>query len=59
MKDKIYEAVKKATKLHEVKTNLFQVFETIKLENGSARIGYVSGIITSDGAQHIHRNIKH
>lgn len=58
MRDKLKKAVAKAQELHEVKKIVTELLESIKVENEMQRIGYVAGIITSDGNEHIERNIK-
>lgn len=56
MKDVIAGALAKATTLREVKELLVPLLEkTYKKEK---RIGYVSGIIFSDGPLHVKRNIQ-
>lgn len=42
-------ALKNSKTLHHVKRNLVKLFRTAKEGDGIVRIGYVTGIITSDG----------
>lgn len=56
MKNKISKAVKDTNTLDEVRDALFGVFKYLR-ENGQNRIGYVSGIITSEGRDKIPQNI--
>ncbi len=51
-------ALKNATTLSHVKKELVKLFEVTRNKNGNIRIGYVSGVITSDGPKHIHNNRK-
>lgn len=57
MKEKIAVAVKEANSLAQVRDSLFSVFKEYR-QSGNDRIGYVSGVITSDGHEHIQRNIE-
>jgi len=57
MKEKIAEAVKEANSLTQVREFLFNVFREYR-QAGNNRIGYVSGTITSEGREHIQRNIE-
>lgn len=57
MKEIIVEAVKQANTLNEVRDSLFGVFKNFRLE-GHDKIGYVSGIITSEGPDNIPKNIE-
>lgn len=57
MKELIRAKVKDSSTLDEVRDNLISLFKEFR-EKGHARIGYVSGIITSDGKEHMARNIK-
>lgn len=57
MKEKIASAVEKANSLTEVKEALFGVFREYRQE-GHTRIGYVSGIVTSEGPENIERNVE-
>lgn len=54
MRKVIRRAVQKATNLPEVRDKLLAV---LAQQNGS-RIGYVAGIITSDGPEHIEKNLQ-
>lgn len=56
MKEQIYLAVYNATTLANVRDGLFTVFTNTRKE-GQQKIGYVSGIITSEGRENIPRNI--
>lgn len=57
LKDGIAERVKAATNLNEVRDAVIAVFEEARTEKGVIRIGYVSGIITSDGPEYVERNL--
>ncbi len=57
MKEAITEAVKNSTSLAQVRDSLFVVFRELRQE-GFERIGYVSGIITSEGMDHMAGNIE-
>ncbi len=56
MKNKLRKSVTNVTNLGEVQTKVIEVLKTIR--EGNARIGYVSGIITSDGGENIGANLK-
>lgn len=57
MKEIIREAVANSNTLNDVKEHLFDVFRATQKE-GHTRLGYVAGIITSEGPENIGRNIK-
>lgn len=57
MNRQIYEEIKHATKLSHVAEGLAKAFETVKSSSENERIGYVSGVITSDGDENMHSNI--
>lgn len=57
MKEVIRESVKNASSLDEVRDLLIEVFQNFQ-ESGHTRIGYVAGIITSEGRENILANIK-
>lgn len=57
MKELICNAVKVATTLDEVRDCVFGVFTEVAPSKGAKRLGYVAGIITSDGREHVDRNI--
>lgn len=58
MKDRLFEHVNGATTLDEVRFAVVRALAEVKTERGTDRIGYVSGIITSDGREHIERNMQ-
>lgn len=51
-------ALKNATTLSHVKTELIKMFEITKNKNGNIKIGYVAGILNSDGQKHFEDNRK-
>lgn len=51
-------ALKFAKNLTHVYEELIKLFEISKKEKGILRIGYVAGILTSDGIKHFERNRK-
>ncbi|MDO8621118.1 MAG: DUF4406 domain-containing protein [Candidatus Levybacteria bacterium] len=51
-------ALKNATTLHHVKKELVKFLEITKNKNGNIKIGYVAGILNSDGPQHFESNRK-
>lgn len=57
MKESIRAKVKDSNTLNEVRDSLIALFQEMRGQ-GHTRIGYVSGIITSDGKKHIPRNVK-
>ncbi|MFA5933047.1 MAG: hypothetical protein WCV81_02125 [Microgenomates group bacterium] len=57
MKELIIESVNTSTNLDQTFTNLSQVLEEVRMSK-SPRIGYVAGIITSDGSELIEKNIE-
>jgi len=57
MRERIEKAVKNANSIDEVKVGVFAVLDQLRTE-GNERIGYVAGIITSDGPENIDRNVK-
>lgn len=58
MKDKITKSLSHSTTLKEVKDSLLKILEEVQQENKQKRVGYVSGIIFSDGPLHVKRNVK-
>ncbi len=56
MLKKIGTALKNATTLHHVKKELVKLLEITKNKNGDIQIGYVAGILNSDGPAHIEKN---
>lgn len=58
MREIIRESVRDAVTLAEVRDGLLRVFVREKRGKDGLRIGYVSGIITSDGPAHIEENIQ-
>lgn len=57
MREQIMSAVLTETTINGVRDAVIGVFEQVKDEN-DPRMGYVSGIITSDGPEHQDRNIR-
>lgn len=57
MHEAIIENVARANTLEEVKSGVIHVFEEAR-KNGAMRIGYVSGIISSDGPEFVERNVR-
>lgn len=56
MKDRIIPAMVSASSLQEVHLSLLEVFGAVKT-HPEGRIGYVSGVITSDGPAQIEANL--
>jgi len=57
MRERIEEAVKKANSIEDVKDGVLIVLKELRNE-GNQRIGYVSGLITSEGPENINKNVK-
>ena len=57
MQAEIRQAVKDAKTLVEVRDSLFNLFRQLRAL-GQPRIGYVSGVITSEGKEHVSENIQ-
>jgi hypothetical protein len=57
VKERIEKAVVNANNIEEVKTLLLDVLKKVR-EEGAEKIGYVAGIITSEGPENIDRNVK-
>lgn len=57
MKQKIRTAIKSSTNLKHVEKAIINLLHEIKKENPKKRVGYVAGIVTSDGEDHMQRNI--
>ena len=51
-------ALKNTKTLIHVRDELIKLFKTTKKKNGISKIGYVAGIITSDGPKHFEINRK-
>lgn len=51
-------ALKNATTLSHVKNKLVKILELTRNKNGNIKIGYVAGILNSDGPQHFENNRK-
>ena len=58
MKERIREAVKESGTLNEVRDNILAVIKNMFEIEGVTQIGYVSGIITSDGPEKISENLN-
>ncbi len=57
MQTVIQNAIQHSIDLEDIKKNLFKLFRQLR-KNEYQNIGYVSGIITSNGPQHISKNLK-
>ena len=57
MKERIRGAVKYAKDINEVKTSVLSVLKELKNE-GAERIGYVAGLVTSEGPENIDKNVR-
>lgn len=58
MKHIIKKHADKKNSLEEVKVAVLEALKEISLISDSGRLGYVSGIMTSDGPEYTERNIK-
>lgn len=58
MREEISKTIETATDLAEVENRLLEFIHDVKAETNSSRIGYVAGIVSSDGEEHIATNIK-
>jgi hypothetical protein len=58
MNNLIYPEIKHATRLSHVEAGLINVLHTVKKTGNHKKLGYVSGIITSDGPDKTEENIK-
>lgn len=58
MQERIREAVKDSETLNEVRDNILTLLKNLFEIDGATQIGYVSGIITSDGKEKIGENIE-
>lgn len=58
MRQEIRESVKEATTLEQVKDQLLAVIIREKQARNITRVGYVAGIITSDGPDQVESNIR-
>ena len=56
MKAKIQKAIENSTNLKHVEKAILEIFKEVKKDN--SKIGYVAGIVTSDGEENMMRNIK-
>ncbi|MEK7551727.1 MAG: DUF4406 domain-containing protein [Patescibacteria group bacterium] len=57
MRNEIQSAIKGLTKLENVLQEVNNLLNEIRKQSTEKRIGYVAGIITSDGKEHMQRNI--
>lgn len=57
MKERIEEAVKNAKNINEVKDSVLSVLKEFK-SDGAIRIGYVAGLVTSEGPENIDKNVR-
>lgn len=58
MRRNIRKAIKHSTKLQHVKKAIIELFIQINKDNPAKKIGYVAGIISSDGDEHVIKNQK-
>lgn len=58
MRDLFVHKLLKATNLDHVREGVLETFIEVKSKVPTSQIGYVSGIITSDGPEFIERNLK-
>ncbi len=58
MQQKIQASVAGATNLPQVRDALLQLFKTIQSEEEVTNIGYVGGMIFSEGPEHVEKNIR-
>ena len=58
MHKNIAPALKNATTLQHIKEELIKLFKAARNKNGNIRIGYVAGILNSDGPKHFENNRK-
>jgi hypothetical protein len=58
MKQQIQEVLISVTSFSEIHQEITKLFAHTRKNHPSNRIGYVSGIISSDGPEHMDRNIK-
>lgn len=58
MKDELSKSLKDATNLNEVRDAMIIICKQIKLKNALMRLGYVAGIIYSDGPEKVEENIR-
>lgn len=56
MKQQIREVVKDAKNLNQIKQSLIKLFQDIKETDQHTQLGYVAGILYSDGPEHFERN---
>ncbi len=58
MNDRFYKEIKDSTTLTHVAEGLIKVFKEVRTAEKSEKLGYVSGIITSDGNKKIKDNMN-
>lgn len=58
MRKEFSEALAGVTNLGEVRGRVIEVFTRVRNEQGAEQIGYVAGIINSDGSDHVQANIE-
>jgi len=58
MRNNIRRAIKNSTRLQHVQEAIIEVFIDTNKNNPSKKIGYVAGIISSDGDEHVLKNQK-
>ena len=58
MKNIIHRAVQDSTNLHQVRDSLLNLFQEIKNKKNNERIGYVAGIIFSEGLDRVKGNLQ-
>lgn len=57
MKEKIREAIRTAESLDKVKSGVIEVLRVVREDDQTIRLGYVAGIVTSDGPAKINENV--
>lgn len=58
MHSTIYQEIKESTNLIQVRDGLVRVFSNVEHTTPNKHLGYVSGIISSDGPQYVKRNMQ-
>jgi len=57
MKERIEGAVKYAKNIDEVRSSVLSVLKELR-EEGAQRIGYVAGLVTSEGPKNVDKNVR-
>ena len=58
MKEKIYAHIRKARSLAQVNAQFLDLCRILRDDEHADRIGYVAGVLFSEGADHVEQNIK-